>query len=87
MKGCTFLRRLTETVVFFDKKIYNPDKDTIEKTLRGASVNNYCSGWNIDRIYHGEIRVYYNPLVHKHSQRKDVEGRLKDSIKASAWGQ
>lgn len=70
----------TEVKIYFNTKLLQPDTENIRATINGLVYANYCSGGDIERLLQGEVRLYFNPLVHQKEDQGMAVRELKKSI-------
>ena len=70
------IEKKRHSTVYFDKSRYAPNREEVLRLLQKANFANRISGWDLDRFGHGEIKVYFNPLVTSKSGRKEVGNKI-----------
>ena len=71
-------KNLNEIQVYFWPKRYRPSESVVKTCLNGLVFNGNCTGYNVDRLVNGEIRVYLNPTYHNVADaRRDVSKLIK----------
>ncbi len=72
----------SESKIFFTPK-YHPSSQRLTAVLRKAVFTNKCSRADIENLYKGEIRIYFNPTVHKAADRKALISKVCNIVKTS----
>lgn len=70
-----------EIIYYFHPKRYQVDDAEMREVINGLIFNNECSGADLARLASGEIRVYFNPMMHCWLSRKTVTKKIISAIK------
>ena len=74
----------TEVVLYFYKPDNAPDKRRLEEALTRLNWNGHCSGWDLERLVCGEIKIYFNPICHGFDDRSMTIESIAEVIRAAA---
>ena len=74
----------SEIRIYFCPKMYDPDQDALKQTMNTLVFYSHASGCELNRHRFGEVRIYFNPLYHKKSDRKMATKKVLKAILASA---
>ena len=53
-----------ELNLFFNPKKFDVDVEAVRDALNGLVYNDNCSGYDIQRLSNGNVRIYLNPACH-----------------------
>lgn len=70
-------------VFYFSPKVFMPDPERIQKIGRALIANGDITGMSCSRLGHGELTVYFNPMVQKAANYDVAERKMRAAIEAS----
>ncbi len=70
-----------EIIYYFRPKCYRPSSVALMDVINGLIFANNCSGGDLSRIAYGEIRIYFNPMIHCWRDRKITSDKIVETIK------
>lgn len=70
-----------EIIYYFRPKCYRPSSVALMDVINGLIFANNCSGGDLSRIAYGEIRIYFNPMIHCWRDRKITSDKIIETIK------
>ena len=71
-----------EIIYYFRPKCYRPSSVALMDVINGLIFANNCSGGDLSRIAYGEIRIYFNPMIHCWRDRKITSDKIIETIKS-----
>ena len=71
-----------EIIYYFRPKCYRPSSVALMDVINGLIFANNCSGGDLSRIAYGEIRIYFNPMIHCWCDRKITSDKIIETIKS-----
>ena len=82
---CFWAENFSKLVIFFDKRVYEPDFTHLREMSLGDQFRGSCSGYNLEFLDKGKVVFYFNPLQHGLHQRLQIRRNVVDYIKSTKW--
>lgn len=69
-----------EIAFYFSPKEFSPNPDEVREVGRALIYNGDSIGMCDSRLLHGEIRMYFNPMVQNDDNRETVANKILEAI-------
>ena len=71
----------SEIKIFYQPERFRMDERKMNTILNGLTFfGNVCSGYDLDRMSRGDIRIYFNPICHTADDRHRVIEKVTEEI-------
>ena len=72
-----------EIKIYFHPATYEPNPEKVRDELGYLICHNICIGGDLNQLTNGEIKLFFNPLIHGGGQRDRAKTRMESLIKSA----